>query len=85
MPNTTTNVAGLDFFFFPPATSASGPSASLHFDGARARMVSIGADAQRTLAGGLHWSGPLNVGDSAWTMVAVPIAGGPVAPSYVRA
>ena len=83
--NTTTNVAGLDFFFFPPATSASGPSASLHFDGARARMVSIGADAQRTLAGGLHWSGPLNVGDSAWTMVAVPIAGGPVAPSYVRA
>jgi diguanylate cyclase (GGDEF)-like protein len=81
----TPNIPGLDLYFFPPARGDIAPSGAFHFDSTRARMVSIGADAQRTLVSGLHWSGPLTVGDAAWTMVAVPIAGGPVAPNYGRA
>jgi diguanylate cyclase (GGDEF)-like protein len=83
--NTTTGVPGLDVYFFPPEAADTVRSGALQFDGARARVVSLGSGSQRTLAADLHWSGPLSVGDAAWTMVAVPIAGGPVAPSYVRA
>ncbi len=81
----TAKIPGLDLYFFSPARGEIAPTGAFHFDSTRARMASVGADAQRTLASGLHWSGPLTVGDAAWTMVAVPIAGGPVAPNYGRA
>ena len=83
--NTTTGVPGLDVYFFPPGAADTVPSGALHFDGTREQMVPIGSETQRSLAASQRWSGPLTVGDAQWTMVAVPIAGGPVAPSYVRA
>jgi len=57
----------------PPAGDIA-PSGAFHLTvRARANGFSIGAGrAKRTLVSGLHWSGPLTVGDAAWTMVAVP-------------
>jgi diguanylate cyclase (GGDEF)-like protein len=73
--STTMTAGGLDLYFY---STDSGPDASpLYFHPSRARAVSVGASPRAEALGGLHWTGELRPGDSRWTLVAVPIPGGP--------
>jgi diguanylate cyclase (GGDEF)-like protein len=77
--STSTKDAGLDLYFFPADGDQSAP---LYFHGASPRTVAIGAQPRAAITAGPHWSGALSVGDASWTLIAVPVPGGPVASNH---
>jgi diguanylate cyclase (GGDEF)-like protein len=72
----STTPAGLDLYFYP-ADYGRDTSALIYFHGSRSRAVPIEPLPRAALTVGPHWIGALNVGDARWTVVAVPIPGGP--------
>jgi diguanylate cyclase (GGDEF)-like protein len=72
----STTPGGLDLYFYP-ADYGRDTSALLYFHGSRSRAVPIEPLPRAALSVGPHWTGALNVGDARWTVVAVPIPGGP--------
>jgi diguanylate cyclase (GGDEF)-like protein len=81
--NTTTKDDGLDLYFFS-ADSSRDQSTPLYLHRSRVRTVPIEPQPPAALAAGPHWSGPLSVGDANWTLIAVPVPGGPAAADYAR-
>jgi diguanylate cyclase (GGDEF)-like protein/PAS domain S-box-containing protein len=69
--STMMTAGGLDIYFY------GADAAPIYFHPSRARAVSVGARPRAEVLAGLHWSGELHPGDSRWTLVAVPIPGGP--------
>jgi CHASE1-domain containing sensor protein len=76
---TVANAGGLDLYFF---SDKEGRAALLYFHGASARTVATGPRSRETLVGGPHWSGDLRVGDATWTLIVVPVSGGPVSAGH---
>jgi diguanylate cyclase (GGDEF)-like protein len=74
--NTTRRAMGLDLYFYS-ADGGRDTSELVYFHGSRSRAVPIEPLARAALGGGPHWTGTLQVGDVRWTMIAVPIPGGP--------
>jgi diguanylate cyclase (GGDEF)-like protein len=72
----TTQAAGLDLYFYPTGTH-SDASELAYFHGSRLRTVPIEPLPRTALSAGPHWTGTLQIGDARWTMIAVPIPGGP--------
>jgi diguanylate cyclase (GGDEF)-like protein len=73
---TTRKAVGLDLYFYP-ANPGRDTSELVYFHGSRSRAVSIEPLPRSALGAGRHWTGALQVGDARWTMIAVPIPGGP--------
>jgi diguanylate cyclase (GGDEF)-like protein len=67
---------GLDFYLYP-ANEGRDPSALIYFHGSRLRTDTTEPLPRAVLSAGPHWTGTLRVGDARWTMIAVPIPGGP--------
>jgi diguanylate cyclase (GGDEF)-like protein len=72
----STRGAGLDLYFYP-ANLGRDTSELLYFHGSRSRPAPIEPLPRAALSSGPHWIGKLDVGDALWTMIAVPIPGGP--------
>jgi diguanylate cyclase (GGDEF)-like protein len=68
--------AGLDFYLYP-ANEDRDPSELIYFHGSRLRTAITEPLPRAALSAGPHWTGTLRVGDARWTMIAVPIPGGP--------
>jgi diguanylate cyclase (GGDEF)-like protein len=77
--NTSTKAAGLDLYFFSGDGDQSAP---LYFHGTSPHTVANGPQPRAAIASGPHWSGLLSVGDASWTLIAVPVPGGPASPSH---
>jgi diguanylate cyclase (GGDEF)-like protein len=73
--STTMTVGGLDLYFYGADSGVD--AAPLYFHPSRARALSVGERPRAEVLGGLHWIGELHPGDSRWTLVTVPIPGGP--------
>jgi diguanylate cyclase (GGDEF)-like protein/PAS domain S-box-containing protein len=71
-----TRRAGLDLYFYP-ADAGVDTSELIYFHGSRSRAVATAPLHRAALRTGAHWIGKLDVGESRWTMIAVPIPGGP--------
>jgi diguanylate cyclase (GGDEF)-like protein len=67
---------GLDLYFYP-ADPGLDTSELIYFHGSRSSAVPTKPLARSALRIGAHWIGKLDVGESRWTMIAVPIPGGP--------
>jgi diguanylate cyclase (GGDEF)-like protein len=74
--STTRRAVGLDLYFYP-ADAGRDPSELVYFHGSRSRAVPIEPLPRAALGAGPHWTGTLQLGDTRWTMIAVPIPGGP--------
>jgi diguanylate cyclase (GGDEF)-like protein len=74
--STTRKAAGLDLYFYS-ADAGRDASELVYFHGSRSRSVPIDPQPRSALSIGPHWTGALRVGDAHWTMIAVPIPGGP--------
>jgi diguanylate cyclase (GGDEF)-like protein/PAS domain S-box-containing protein len=74
--STTRKPAGLDLYFYP-ADYGRDTSELLYFHGSRSRTAPVEPLQRGALRAGPHWIGKLDVGESRWTMIAVPIPGGP--------
>jgi diguanylate cyclase (GGDEF)-like protein len=74
--STTRRVVGLDLYFYP-ADAGGDTSELVYFHGSRSRAVPIEPLARAALGVGPHWTGTLQLGDVRWTMIAVPVPGGP--------
>ena len=79
-----TKAGGLDLYFFADNDNRD-QSAPIHFHGASLRTISTGPQSREALIAGPHWSGKLRVGDADWTLIAVPVPGGPAAASHAGA
>ncbi len=77
----STKAAGLDLYFYPGDASPE-QSTPLYFHGGSARTAASGPQPRAALIAGPHWSGELNVGDTNWTTIAVPIPDGPATASH---
>ena len=77
----STKAAGLDLYFYPGDDSPE-QSTPLYFHGGSARTAASGPQPRAALIAGPHWSGELDVGDTNWTTIAVPIPGGPATASH---
>jgi diguanylate cyclase (GGDEF)-like protein len=71
-----TRRVGLDLYFYP-ADPGLDTSELIYFHGSRSSAVPTKPLARSALRIGAHWIGKLDVGESRWTMIAVPIPGGP--------
>ena len=71
-----TRRVGLDLYFYP-ADPGLDTSELIYFHGSRSRAVPTKPLARSALRIGAHWIGKLDVGEFRWTMIAVPIPGGP--------
>jgi diguanylate cyclase (GGDEF)-like protein len=74
--STTRQAGGLDLYFYS-ADSNHDTSELVYFHGSRSRAVAIEPEPRFALSAGPHWTSALRVGDARWTMIAVPIPGGP--------
>ncbi len=81
---TTTSPAGLDLYFYSPTIGRTTSGADL-FSWLALPRDPIEPLPRDAIFGGPHWTGVLDIGDARWTMIAVPIPGGPGIPvSYRR-
>jgi PAS domain S-box-containing protein len=71
-----TRRAGLDLYFYSADVGVD-TSELIYFHGSRSRAVATAPLDRAALRTGAHWIGKLDVGQSRWTMIAVPIPGGP--------
>jgi PAS domain S-box-containing protein len=71
-----TRRAGLDLYFYSADVGVD-TSELIYFHGSRSRAVATAPLHRAALRTGAHWIGKLDVGQSRWTMIAVPIPGGP--------
>ena len=69
-----TRKVGLDLYFYPANDPAS---ALIYFHGSRLREAPTGPAPRAVIEAGPHWTDTIPVGDVRWTMIAVPIPGGP--------
>jgi len=67
---------GLDLYFFAAESGHDEPTLT-YFHPSRLRTVATDALPRATLTAGPHWSNDLRVGDARWTLIAVPMPGGP--------
>jgi diguanylate cyclase (GGDEF)-like protein/PAS domain S-box-containing protein len=74
--STTRKAGGLDLYFYS-ADAGRDTSELVYFHGSRSRAVAIDPQPRSALSAGPHWTGSIQVGDGRWTMIAVPIPGGP--------
>jgi diguanylate cyclase (GGDEF)-like protein len=72
----TMTVGSLDLYLYG-ADAGTDAAAPIYFHPSGAREVVADARPRAEVLGGLHWTGELHPGDSRWTLVAVPIPGGP--------
>jgi diguanylate cyclase (GGDEF)-like protein len=70
-----TRRVGLDLYFYP-ADPGLDTSELIYFHGSRSSAVPTKPLARGALRAGAHWIGKLDIGESRWTMIAVPIPGG---------
>jgi diguanylate cyclase (GGDEF)-like protein len=75
---------GLDLYLYP-ANEGRDPSSLIYFHGSRLRTGATEPLPRSALSAGPHWTGTLQVGDARWTIIAVPIAGGPGTAVHVEA
>jgi diguanylate cyclase (GGDEF)-like protein len=75
--STTRKAGGLDLYFYSADVAGGDPSELVYFHGSRSRAVATEPKPRSALSAGPHWTGTLRVGDARWTMIAVPIPGGP--------
>src|SRR5271166_3691858 len=80
--HTSTTPGGLDLYFYP-ADYGRDASALLYFHGSRVRTVPIEPLPRAMLSADPHWSGAIRVGDARWTMIAVPVPGGPGTATHI--
>jgi diguanylate cyclase (GGDEF)-like protein len=66
---------GLDLYFFGAKWNLT--DTAIHFHPSRVRQIAVGPEPYDTLAAKPHWSRDLHVGDARWTLIAIPISGGP--------
>jgi diguanylate cyclase (GGDEF)-like protein len=71
-----TKRAALDLYLYP-ADSGQDTSELIYFYGSPSRAAPSAPLSRSSLLTGAHWIGKLDVGESRWTMIAVPIPGGP--------
>jgi diguanylate cyclase (GGDEF)-like protein len=71
----TMTVGSLDLYFYSDDSGAD--ATPIYFHPSRARALSVGERPRAEVLGGLHWTDELHPGDSRWTLVTVPIPGGP--------
>ena len=69
-----TRKVGLDLYFYPANDPAS---ALIYFHESRLREAPTGPAPRAVIEAGPHWTDTIPVGDVRWTMIAVPIPGGP--------
>jgi diguanylate cyclase (GGDEF)-like protein len=81
---TTTSPAGLDLYFYS-ADYGRTTTAPTYFHGSRSRATLIEPMSRLAIISGPHWTGSLDIGDARWTMIAVPIPGGPGIPVHTGA
>jgi diguanylate cyclase (GGDEF)-like protein/PAS domain S-box-containing protein len=74
--STTQKAGGLDLYFYS-AEGGRDTSELVYFHGSRSRTAAIEPQPRSALSAGPHWTGALRVGDARWTMIAVPVPGGP--------
>jgi CHASE1-domain containing sensor protein len=67
---------GLDLYWYS-SNAGHDPSELIYFHGSRLRTAATEPLPRAALSAGPHWTGTLHVGDARWTMIAVPIPGGP--------
>ena len=81
---TTTSPAGLDLYLYSDEYGHTS-TAPIYFHSSRSRPGPVEAKPRNTLIAGPHWTGSLEIGDARWTMIAVPIPGGPGIPVHTGA
>ena len=69
-----TRKVGLDLYLYPANDPAS---ALIYFHESRLREDATGPAPRAVIEAGPHWTDTIPVGDVRWTMIAVPIPGGP--------
>jgi diguanylate cyclase (GGDEF)-like protein len=72
----TRKPAGLDLYWYS-SNAGHDPSELIYFHGSRLRTAATEPLPRAALSAGPYWTGTLHVGDARWTMIAVPIPGGP--------
>ena len=80
---TTTSPAGLDLYLYSDEYGHT-TTAPIYFHCSRSRPA-LSNQSHDTLISGPHWTGSLDIGDARWTMIAVPIPGGPGIPVHTGA
>jgi diguanylate cyclase (GGDEF)-like protein len=72
----TTKAGALDLYFYE-TDRGGGTSELIYFHGSRLRPVPVEPLSRSAVSTGPKWKGMIQVGDARWTMIAVPIPGGP--------
>jgi diguanylate cyclase (GGDEF)-like protein len=76
---TVTRAGGLDLYFF---SGKDGRAAPVYYYDASARTHAVRPESRDVLVAGPHWTGELRIGDTTWTLLAVPVPNGPAAASH---
>jgi diguanylate cyclase (GGDEF)-like protein/PAS domain S-box-containing protein len=81
--DTVATPRGIDLYLFAPD---SGPDARpMYVHGSRLRTSPVAAATLALITSGRHFEGALAAGEAHWKLLAVPIAGGPLAVNHDRA